>query len=146
MQAKGKVSRLSAILGGPLAVVASWRQNRFRIRRPSPGTASELTMTAPKPGPRIAITYCSMCNWLLRSAWMAQELLQTFGQDLGEVVLIPRTGGIFQIHYDGDLIWDRTVDGGFPDVKQLKQRVRDRLDPERYLGHLDDHKKKLVQS
>jgi len=102
-------------------------------------------MTEPKPGPRIAITYCSMCNWLLRSAWMAQELLQTFGQDLGEVVLIPRTGGIFLIHYDGELIWDRTVDGGFPDVKQLKQRVRDRLDPERDLGHLDDHKKKLVE-
>ena len=98
-----------------------------------------------QPGPRIAITYCSMCNWLLRSAWMAQELLQTFGQDLGEVVLIPRTGGIFLIHYDGELIWDRTVDGGFPDVKQLKQRVRDRLDPERDLGHLDDHKKKLVE-
>lgn len=103
-------------------------------------------MTEPQPGPRIAITYCSMCNWLLRSAWMAQELLQTFGQDLGEVVLIPRTGGIFQIHYDRELIWDRTVDGGFPDVKQLKQRVRDRLDPERDLGHLDDHKKKLVES
>jgi selenoprotein W-related protein len=117
---------------------------------PSAGIVSELSMTQskpthPKPGPRIAITYCSMCNWLLRSAWMAQELLQTFGQDLGEVVLIPRTGGIFQIHYDGDLIWDRSVDGGFPDVKQLKQRVRDRLDPERDLGHLDDHKKKLVQ-
>ncbi len=105
----------------------------------------DAPMTEPKPGPRIAITYCSMCNWLLRSAWMAQELLQTFGQDLGEVVLIPRTGGIFLIHYDGELIWDRTVDGGFPDVKQLKQRVRDRLDPERDLGHLDDHKKKLVE-
>ena len=90
-----------------------------------------VTTSTPKPLPRIAITYCSMCNWLLRSAWMAQELLQTFGQDLGEVVLIPRTGGIFQIHYDGELIWDRTVDGGFPDVKQLKQRVRDRLDPAR---------------
>jgi len=103
-------------------------------------------MTDAKTGPRITITYCSMCNWLLRSAWMAQELLQTFGQDLGEVVLVPRTGGIFQIHYDGELVWDRTVDGGFPDVKQLKQRVRDRLDPARDLGHLDDPKKTLVES
>jgi selenoprotein W-related protein len=145
MQVEGNISRRSAIPSGRLP---SWRRGGrtdFESAGPSVGTASELTMTEPKPGPRIAITYCSMCNWLLRSAWMAQELLQTFGQDLGEVVLIPRTGGIFQIHYDGDLIWDRTVDGGFPDVKQLKQRVRDRLDPERDLGHLDDHKKKLVQ-
>lgn len=124
-----------------------WRDRvAVAYKRPlSSPTSRTCLMTQPKPGPRIAITYCSMCNWLLRSAWMAQELLQTFGQDLGEVVLIPRTGGIFHIHYDGELIWDRTVDGGFPDVKQLKQRVRDRLDPERDLGHLDDHRKTLAQ-
>jgi selenoprotein W-related protein len=87
--------------------------------------------------PRIAITYCTQCNWLLRSAWMAQELLSTFGPDLGEVALLPGTGGTFQIHYDGALIWDRKDEGGFPDVKALKQRVRDRLDPSRDLGHLD---------
>jgi len=68
---------------------------------------------------------------------MAQELLSTFGTDLGSVALVPGTGGVFRIHYDGDLIWDRTVDGGFPDAKILKQRVRDRLDPQRDLGHID---------
>jgi selT/selW/selH-like putative selenoprotein len=54
--------------------------------------------------PRIAITYCSQCKWLLRAAWRAQELLSTFGTDLGEVVLLPGTGGIFQIAYDGDVL------------------------------------------
>jgi selenoprotein W-related protein len=87
--------------------------------------------------PRIVITYCTQCQWLLRSGWMAQELLSTFGTDLGEVALAPGTGGVFRIAYDRELIWDRTVDGGFPDVKTLKQRVRDRLDPSRDLGHVD---------
>ncbi|KKW68117.1 selT/selW/selH selenoprotein domain-containing protein [Lampropedia cohaerens] len=68
---------------------------------------------------------------------MAQELLSTFGTDLGEVALIPDTGGIFQIHCNGQLIWDRQRDGGFPDVKALKQRVRDVIAPERPLGHID---------
>ena len=68
---------------------------------------------------------------------MAQELLSTFGNELGEVALMPGTGGIFQISYDGQIIWDRKVDGGFPDARTLKQRVRDRLDPGRDLGHLD---------
>ncbi len=86
---------------------------------------------------RIVITYCTQCNWLLRSAWMAQELLSTFGTDLSEVALRPGTGGIFQIHADDALIWDRKTDGGFPDVKSLKQRVRDRFDPDRDLGHID---------
>lgn len=87
--------------------------------------------------PRILITYCTQCHWLLRAAWMAQELLSTFGLDLGEVALAPATGGAFRIEYDGELIWERKRDGGFPDVKTLKQRVRDRLDPERDLGHTD---------
>jgi selenoprotein W-related protein len=87
--------------------------------------------------PRIVITYCTQCHWLLRSAWMAQELLSTFSVDLGEVALVPGTGGVFQIAYDGELIWERQRDGGFPDVKTLKQRVRDLLDPDRNLGHVD---------
>ena len=88
-------------------------------------------------GPRIAIRYCMQCQWLLRAAWMAQELLSTFGTDLGEVSLEPGTGGVFVITYNDEVIWERKTDGGFPDVKQLKQRVRDHLDPDRDLGHLD---------
>ncbi|KQW32063.1 SelT/selW/selH selenoprotein [Rhizobium sp. Root274] len=87
--------------------------------------------------PRISITYCTQCNWLLRSGWMAQELLQTFGTDLGEVALIPGTGGIFEIRLGEALIWERKRDGGFPGPKELKQRVRDVIDPERDLGHVD---------
>jgi selenoprotein W-related protein len=68
---------------------------------------------------------------------MAQELLSTFSQELGEVALRPATGGAFQIEVDGEIIWERKHDGGFPDVKILKQRVRDRLAPGRDLGHVD---------
>lgn len=87
--------------------------------------------------PRIGITYCTQCQWLLRAAWMAQELLSTFGTDIASVALVPGTGGVFRIHYDDRVIWDRTVDGGLPDAKVLKQRVRDCLDPGRDLGHID---------
>jgi len=89
--------------------------------------------------PRIAIRYCTQCQWLLRAGWMAQELLSTFGGEIGEVALVPGTGGVFEIGYDGEIIWERKRDGGFPDAKALKQRVRDRLDPERDLGHIDRH-------
>lgn len=88
-------------------------------------------------GPCISITYCTQCNWLLRSAWMAQELLSTFSLEIGSLVLVPGTGGIFEIAIDGELVWERKLDGGFPDVKQLKQLVRDRLAPDRDLGHID---------
>lgn len=89
--------------------------------------------------PKVRITYCSMCNWLMRSAWMAQELLSTFSQELGEVTLEPGTGGIFEIRVDDVLIWERKRDGGFPGPKELKQLVRDVIDPERDLGHVDKY-------
>ena len=87
--------------------------------------------------PRITIAYCTQCNWLLRSGWMAQELLSTFGSELGEVALVPGAGGIFEITCDGELVWERVRDGGFPDVKTLKQRIRDLVEPDRDLGHVD---------
>jgi selenoprotein W-related protein len=87
--------------------------------------------------PKLSITYCTQCNWLLRAAWMAQEVLSTFSLEMGEVTMIPGTGGIFQIRLDDALIWDRKSEGGFPDIKALKQMVRDRIDPGRDLGHID---------
>ena len=88
-------------------------------------------------GPRVVITYCRQCNWLLRAAWMAQELLASFAEVLGEVALVPGTGGVFRVACEGKLLWERQRDGGFPDAKTLKRRVRDRLDPGRDLGHAD---------
>lgn len=87
--------------------------------------------------PRLSICYCTQCNWLLRAAWMAQEVLSTFSLEMGAVTLVPGTGGIFEIRLDDELIWERKRDGGFPDVKTLKQMVRDRIDPARDLGHID---------
>ena len=87
--------------------------------------------------PRITILYCTQCNWLLRAGWMAQELLQIFGEALGEVALIPGTGGSFETRIDEALIWERKRDGGFPEPKDLKQKVRDVIEPGRDLGHVD---------
>lgn len=87
--------------------------------------------------PRITITYCRQCNWMLRAAWLAQELLSTFSEELGAVELVPGTGGTFEITCDGARIWERKADGGFPEAKVLKQRLRDHSWPERDLGHSD---------
>ena len=91
-----------------------------------------------KTSPAVTIHYCSQCNWLLRAAWMAQELLHTFSTDLASVTLVPGTGGIYQVTVDDVVIWDRKIDGGFPEAAELKQRLRDRCFPERSLGHVDN--------
>jgi selenoprotein W-related protein len=87
--------------------------------------------------PRLEIEYCTQCRWLLRAAWTAQELLTTFTGELGEVALIPGVGGVFEVRLAGETLWSRKVDGGFPDLAELKREVRDRIAPERDLGHSD---------
>ncbi|GAB3257707.1 SelT/SelW/SelH family protein [Kineosporia babensis] len=86
---------------------------------------------------RVSVTYCTQCNWLLRAAWVAQELLQTFGTELDEVALVPGTGGVFQVRVAETLVWDRKSDGGTPDIVELKRRVRDIAAPGHALGHAD---------
>lgn len=85
----------------------------------------------------IEITYCTGCRWMLRAAWVAQELLSTFEADLARVCLRPGTGGIFEVQVDGVLVWSRKQEGRFPEMKELKQRVRDQVAPDRDLGHAD---------
>lgn len=101
---------------------------------------------------------------MLRAAYFAQELLSTFSTSLGEVSLVPSTGGVFtvdlihtvipalknqaQASNEGDerwntqttRIWDRKAEGGFPEIKTLKKLVRDIIDPSRDLGHVDRQK------
>jgi selenoprotein W-related protein len=89
-------------------------------------------------GANVTIVYCRLCGWLLRASWTAQELLTTFAEELGSVTLVPdMTGGVFEVKLDGKLLWSRKEHGRFPEMKELKQLVRDEIAPERDLGHSD---------
>lgn len=93
-------------------------------------------MTAAR-APRLEIEYCRQCRWLMRAAWLAQELLVTFEEELGEVALVPGTGGTFVVRLDGEVLFSRPDAGRFPEAKELKQAVRDRIAPKKPLGHSD---------
>jgi selenoprotein W-related protein len=86
---------------------------------------------------QLEIEYCTQCRWLLRAAWLAQELLTTFESDITSLSLVPGTGGIFEVRLNGEVIFSRKEQSRFPESKELKQLVRDRIDPDRDLGHSD---------
>lgn len=96
-------------------------------------------MPARMSAPRVEIHYCPRCHWLLRAAWLAQELLSTFENELGEVALVPvrDVAGTLAIVLDGETLFDRKQAGHFPEPKHIKQLVRDRVAPGRSLGHVD---------
>jgi predicted Rdx family selenoprotein len=121
----------------------------------------------------------------ISSSQYAQELLSTFSTALGEVSLIPATGGTFTItllhrsektdlspskastlaqlsagspstsnlpdspylsppSITETILWDRKTDGGFPETKELKNRVRNVIEPDRDLGHVDRSLRKVT--
>ena len=92
---------------------------------------------AGKNSRRIDIEYCTQCRFLLRASWLAQELLMTFPEEITELVLCPGRDGVFTVRVNGDEIFSRKKQGRFPESRELKQLIRDRIAPDRDLGHSD---------
>jgi len=104
---------------------------------------------SPLPGPSVTIEFCDRCRWLHRATWVSTELFLTFPTPvLKAISILPlnseETGGRFRVWLFLEsqppiLVWDRKIEGGFPELKVLKQRIRDRIQPGKSLGH-SDHK------
>ena len=94
-------------------------------------------MVAKINSPRIEIHYCTKCRFILRANWLAQELLMTFTDKIGELALVPSSGGVFTVSVDGEEIFSRKEKERFPESKELKQLIRDRIEPDMPLGHSD---------
>jgi selenoprotein W-related protein len=89
--------------------------------------------------PTVTIEYCPKCGWLLRGAYMAQEILTTFTDDLKGVMLQPsEIAGRYLISINDQKVFDRKEQGRFPDIKEVKQLIRDVISPGRSLGHSDN--------
>ncbi len=80
------------------------------------------------PPPRVTVTYCVKCHFLPRAAWVAQELLHTFAEYIAEVALVPGEGGIFEVALDGEPMWSTQSHGRFPEMRELRELVRARLE------------------
>jgi selenoprotein W-related protein len=64
--------------------------------------------------------------------------LTTFAEELGSVTLTPDgTGGVFEVRVNDEVIWSRKERGRFPELKEIKRLIRDRVAPARSLGHTD---------
>ena len=68
---------------------------------------------------------------------MAQELLTTFSEEINELSLQPSGSGVFRVIVNDVTVWDRKEMDGFPEIKILKQKVRDVIAPAKTIGHSD---------
>ncbi|RSH93808.1 hypothetical protein EHS25_006456 [Saitozyma podzolica] len=109
--------------------------------------ASSAEIRPPAPSyPHITIEFCDRCRWAPRATWTQTELFLTFPTPVLKGITLlpltsPETGGRFRVWVDmgqgGELVWDRKTEGGFPELKILKQRIRNIIQPELNLGHSD---------
>lgn len=130
------------------------------IAQPTPKNEAPQADNIMMDYPLVSIAYCVRCKWMLRAAWYQQEILQTFGSKpdqtitaknggipkltINSVLLKPSlVAGTFTIavkvsrHDNWIVIWDRKMNGGFPDSKTVKQKIRDLVRPGLKMGHLD---------
>lgn len=96
----------------------------------------EARLSASSPvisSPNVSISYCTSCRWLLRAAWLAQELVSAAAEDIASITLIPirppSNDGVFVLSLDGQDVWDRAKQGGFPEVTDLIQALKSRTPP-----------------
>lgn len=87
--------------------------------------------------PRVVVEYCARCGFMLRAAWVAQELLKTFEEDLAEVALRPGEGGIFAVSLDALLLFSNKAEGRFPEMRELRERLAQALGSDKRFGHRD---------
>lgn len=116
----------------------------------APGETILSQVLSEVPSPNVAIRYCTGCRWMLRAAYFATELLTAFETEINSVTLVPsrppEKGGIFVVSLNGGIIWDREKDGGFPETKDLKQKIRDVIGSSKDLGHSTHEKQDKEES
>jgi selenoprotein W-related protein len=89
----------------------------------------------------IEIVYCTRCHFLPRAAWVAQELLHTYADFVAGVTLVPAHGGVFEVRVDGEVLASTKTEGGFPEIRVLKERLNALLDEDE-VATLTRHPKK----
>ncbi|WP_336023113.1 Rdx family protein [Halobellus salinisoli] len=74
----------------------------------------------------VNIEYCVPCSPLEYAVETQETLLEEFGQDLDGVRLQPGHSGVFKVHTDDDLIWDKDDHDGEIDLETITEAVYDR--------------------
>ena len=77
--------------------------------------------------PIVSIEYCTVCNFLARAAWLAQELLAAHGDDVARLTLVPGRGGVFVVRIDGEVVFSQKDAGRYPEPREIKDALRAKL-------------------
>ncbi len=72
---------------------------------------------------KITIEYCNVWNYLPRAAGLASELLEKYGTNVDELILLPSGGGVYEITKNGELIFSKKKLDRFPDDGEIIELI-----------------------
>ncbi len=78
-------------------------------------------MSAKQRKHRLEIEFCMSCRFQGRAFWIAREIVDVRPDLADEIVLVPSSGGVFAVRYDGTAIFDYATSGRFPEPKEIRE-------------------------
>ncbi len=69
--------------------------------------------------PKLTIEYCAPCNYLPRTVWQVQELVNALAGEIQSVELIPADNGRYRVTLGSDVLFSKEVEGRFPEPEEL---------------------------
>ena len=58
---------------------------------------------------------------------MVDGLLEEFEHDIGNLTLIPSSGGVYELTLNGDLIYSKKATGEHADYEDVASKIRERV-------------------
>lgn len=75
----------------------------------------------------ISIEYCTEWGYLERAVALSNNLLSEHQNSLSQLILIPSSGGVFEITLGDDLIFSKKKLDRFPEDNEIESIIKDKL-------------------
>jgi selenoprotein W-related protein len=72
---------------------------------------------------RLEIEFCTKCRFQGRAFWLARELFDVVPELVAEIALVPSSGGVFTVRFDGTSVWELASEGRFPEPKDIREAM-----------------------
>lgn len=72
----------------------------------------------------ISIEYCTSWGYLKRAVALAENLLNQHKNNINKVILIPSSGGVFEVAVNGENIFSKKELERFPEENEVEDKIK----------------------
>lgn len=76
---------------------------------------------------KISIEYCTSWGYIGRAVALARSLLNEHRNNIEELTIIPSSGGVFEITFNGDLVFSKKELERFPEKNEAEDLIKNKI-------------------